>query len=491
MDYPKTVQEFPIDKLAWTEPINFRVRKEDDKYRTLKLPNILNFVCAYKKFMDMPEFESIQKLDIEHKRLSANLETGDFASGEYDRQLERDFNELCIYDNLIKLDIKEYYGRIYTHKIDFCGHKETYLSNMNAGATNGLLMGNYLSLYFAERNLSKISNDLEETLLTEHVNCKFTYFSDDFYFFCNQNDNDKVIHIFDKTLEKYELERSDKKETWTYETFNNYNVTARYWKKVVAHCNQRFRADRKDNKLYFINQMVYRMSKLKDQKSKKVFINNMFKIKYFRELPLEKFQVKEYDYHQLCFIMKYSPESMLYLVDKFSVMSNFDKQKLYRFFSVRYEEILKTNFNEEQLYYYYAIKNFGFEDIISQQKDLVVKSNNQILISYYLKDRVFDEGDFNYLKNFTDETYWFQNYHLVLYCRELFDDLDNSVKTYLVPKTAQKSKQIESYFSFYKTNLMHKRAVIRDIVGVKQEIIQYLSLKIAESESNFVKEDDG
>lgn len=380
MDYPEDIQGVSIDKLAWTEPINFRVRKENDKYRTLKMPNILNFVSAYEVFKDMPQFTNIQELDIEHKRLSANVETGDFASGEYDRQLELDFNELCIYDNLIKLDVKEYYGRIYTHKIDFCGHEERYLSNMNAGATNGLLMGNYLSLYFAEKNLSKISNDLEEALSTEHVNCKFTYFSDDFYFFCNKNNNDKVIHIFDKILEKYELERSDKKEIWTYETFNNYNVIARYWKKVVAHCNIRFKDDREDNKLYFINQIVYRMSKLKDQKSKKVFINNMFKIKYFRELPLEKYQVKEYDYHQLCFIMKYSPESMIYLADRFSAMDNFDKQKLHRFFSVRYEEILKTNFNEEQLYYYYAIKIFGFEDIISQQKDLVVKSNNQILI---------------------------------------------------------------------------------------------------------------
>ena len=46
-----------------------------------------------------------------------------------------------IYDNLIRLDIKEYYGRIYTHKIDFNGHEERYLSNLNCGATNGLLMG--------------------------------------------------------------------------------------------------------------------------------------------------------------------------------------------------------------------------------------------------------------------------------------------------------------------------------------------------------------
>ena len=89
-------------------------------------------------------------MDYAHKRLSANVEIGDFESGEFDRQLENDFERLCIYDVLLKVDIKEYYGRIYTHYIDLLGHNEQYLSNMNIGATNGLIMGNYLSLYFAE-----------------------------------------------------------------------------------------------------------------------------------------------------------------------------------------------------------------------------------------------------------------------------------------------------------------------------------------------------
>lgn len=498
LDYPENVQNFPVGKLVWTEPIKFRVRKQDDKYRTLRFPNILNFVCAYEAYKNMPNFDNIQEMDSEHKRLSANIETGDFTSGEYDRQLELDFNELCIYDNLIKLDVKEYYGRIYTHNINFCGHEERYLSNMNTGATNGLLMGNYLSLYFAEKILSEISNDIEKALSIEHVNYKFTYFSDDFYFFCNQNDNDKVIYIFDKILEKYDLERSDKKEIWTYETFNNYNMIARYWKKVVADCNRKFKGDHNDNKLYFINQIVYRMSKLKDQKSKKIFINNMFKIKYFRELPLEKYLVKEYDYHQLCYIMKYSPESMIYLANRFSEMNNFNNQELHRFFSVRFEEILKKSFNEEQLYYYYAIKIFGFADIISQQKDLVVRSNNQILISYYLKDGLFDVNNLNYLKDLTDEGYWFQNYHLVLYCQELFMDLENNIEKYLIPKIVSeaacnnnnKREKRNSYLLFYANNIRSKKAIIRDIVDVKQEIIQYLNLKIAESESKFAEDDE-
>lgn len=127
------------------------------------------------------------------------------------------------------------------------------------------------------------------------------------------------------------MERSDKKAIWTYESFNNHNLVARYWKKLIAHCNIRFNPNKDNNKLYFINQMVYRMSKLDDDKLKKVFVNNVFKIRYFRELKLDKFQVKEYDYHQLCFLLKFSPESMLYATDRFADMQAFDNQKCIAF----------------------------------------------------------------------------------------------------------------------------------------------------------------
>lgn len=228
---PSDVTIFDINKLCWVESINFRLRKQDDKFRTLKMPNMLNFLCAYEHFKDMPEFENVQNLDYTHKRLTANIETGDFASGEYDKQLEDDFGKLCIYDNLLKMDIKEYYGRIYTHYIDFHDHEERYLSNMNFGATNGLIMGNYISLYFAELNLKSVSEEIQREILEAGISCEFSYFSDDFYFFCNKEDNESLVRIFDKVLEKHQLERNDgKKGIWTYETFNNYNLVARYWK---------------------------------------------------------------------------------------------------------------------------------------------------------------------------------------------------------------------------------------------------------------------
>ncbi|KYH30444.1 hypothetical protein CLTEP_26570 [Clostridium tepidiprofundi DSM 19306] len=499
---PDNISSFDLEKLCWVKPFNFRVRKQEDKYRTLKMPNILNFARAYEEFKNMPHFSSIQSMDYSHKRLSANIETGDFASGEYDRQLEEDFERLCIYDNLIKMDIKEYYGRIYTHKIIPPEHNDRFLSNMNLGATNGLIMGNYLSLYFAEVNLTSISNDIEKEIEDSGIQCEFSYFSDDFYFFCNENDNEKIVKIFDKVLEKYELERNDtKKEIWTYETFNNYNLVARYWKKVIAHCNVRFDGERNNNKLYFINQIVYRISNLQDNKLKKTFINNFFKTKYFRELNLDKYQVKNYDYHQLCFIFKFSPEAMLYAIDRFSIMNDFDKNRLHKFFKVRYKEILQEPFNDEQLYFYYAIKILNFTDLLIEQKDAVLKSNNQILISYYLKDGLFGSVDIDKLKANDDEKYWFQNYHLILYSPDLLADLENSIDMYLIPinakeqendkpsKKTKKACQKKSYMDFYKENLGLKNSIIRDIPDVHAEIEDYLRLKIEENEATFEEED--
>lgn len=495
---PNNVSTFELDKLCWTEPFNFRVRKQDDKYRVLKMPNVLNFVYAYEYYKDMPYFDSVQSMDTRHKRLSANIDTGDFISGEYDKQLDLDFKNLCIYDNLIKIDIKEYYGRVYTHKIDLQGHNERYLTNMNLGATNGLIMGNYLSLYFAERNLTCISIDIENEIANADIDCVYSYFSDDFYFYCNKDDNDKIILIFDKVLEKYELERNEaKKEIWTYEAFNNYNLVARYWKKLIAHCNVRYDKEKTNNKMYFINQIVYRMSKLKDDKLKKVFINNFFKTKYFRELDLDTYQVKNYDYHQLCFIMKFSPEVMLYTVDMFYEMNNFDNHEMYEFLLVRYKEALKNPFNEEQLYYYYAIKIFGFCDVLVKNKDLVLNSNNQILISYYLKDSLFLDVDIDLLKTYTEEKYWFQNYHLILYSTELLANLEDSIEKYLIPryampviddsssKLANKEIRKQSYMDFYKQNITAGISIIRDIEEVHTEIMEYLALRIEESEEAF------
>lgn len=250
----------------------------------------------------------------------------------------------------------------------------------------------------------------------------------------------------------------------------------------------RFEEERDDNKLYFINQLVFRVSTLEDDKLKKVFINNFFKTKYFRELDLEQYQVKEYDYHQLCFLLSLSPETMLFTVDKFNDMSNFDNNKLHKFFQVRYKETLKTPFNEEQLYFYYAIKILGFTDVLVENRSSVIETNNQILISYYLKDEYFEKEEIDKLKEMVDEKYWFQNYHLILYSADLQADLESSIVKYLIPKRATKDRQKNSYMEFYKGNILSEIPIIRDIPDVLDEIEDYLALRIEESEGDFEDE---
>lgn len=502
LKFPSDISSFDKTELVWSEPINFRIRKKGDKYRVLKLPNILNFRRAYEEFKKLHNFNDIQGMDIGFKRLSANVDTGDFSEGEYDKQLEADFERLSVYDNMIKIDIKEYYGRVYTHYLGLELDNENFLTNMNLGQTNGLIMGNYISLYCAELYLTKISNEIKKELdKLPDVECEFSYFSDDFYFFCNKVHNEIVINVFDKVLETYQLERNDsKEEIWTYETFNNYNMVARYWKKVIAHSNIRFKKYtdesntevKKNNKLYFINQLVYRMSKLEDDKLKKVFINNFFKTKFFRELDLDKYQIKNYDYHQLCFLFKTSPECLLYSIDKFLEIDGFDKEKIKKFFNVRYKESLKESFNDEQLFYYYAIKTLGLNNILIETTKLVVNTENQILISYYLKENLFNNDEIELLSKKNNEKYWFQSYNLILYTECLRADLPNSIKRYLIPdmidrvvKESKKQPKIQRYTEFYNENLNNGIEMIRDISEIKEAIGEYIELKIEESEANF------
>lgn len=492
--FPTNPASIDIEDTCWTKPFKFTIQKNEDSFRTLKIPNIISLTCAYEHFKGLPHFNDPQQLDPNHKRLSARLNTGDFAIGEYDIQLENDFEELCVYDNLIKLDIKEFYGRLYTHYLDFNDLTDRYITNLNFGATNGLIMGNYLSLYFAEQHLAKISQVLENELLAQNITCDFTYFSDDFYFFCNKQDNKKIMQIFYSVLDLFDLQGNESKyEIWDYGKFNSYNVIARYWKKLIAHCNTHYNSESSQNKLVFINQIVYRISQLQDEKQKKVFINNFFKTKYFRTLNLEKFITKEYDYHQLCYIFRTSPESLLYCIDQFKYMSNFEKDKVKKFFKVRFNESLKTPFHEKQLYYYYAINELSFTDILAENKTYVLQSKNQVLISYYLSTNLFSEQDVNVLKCKTAEEFWFQNYHLILYTPDLLADLENSILAFLIPKKClpapnEKSSTIrrrETYMKFYTENLSNNKALIQNIDDIEISIHQYLDLIFEEEENLF------
>lgn len=76
--FPDDIEAFDINKLAWSAPFKYRVRKSSDSFRTLKIPNIFVFVAAYEKMKDLPFFDNPIKLDENHKRLSVNVRAGEF-----------------------------------------------------------------------------------------------------------------------------------------------------------------------------------------------------------------------------------------------------------------------------------------------------------------------------------------------------------------------------------------------------------------------------
>lgn len=478
--FPDDINMFDISKLAWSAPFKYRVRKSSDSFRTLKIPNILVFAAAYEKMKNLPYFDNPTKLDEQHKRLSVNVDAGEFSIGSFEDGLKEDFKKLCIYDTLLKTDIKEFYGRIYTHFLEM-GNAERYFTDMNIGSTNGLIMGNYLSLYWAETYLSNISHDLEAEFRKNGIECEFSYFSDDFYFFFNEGSESAIIKIFDETLEKYDLERNkEKKEYWDYFSYNNYNVVEKYWKKIISVCNQTRQRD-SQKRLVFVNQILYRCSLLEDDKLRRILINGFFRTKYFRkDIDISKYAFRDYDIHQLCFLFKLSPECLLYSADRFMEISNFEANKFRLFFYVRYKESLKKNFYEEQIYYFYAMKLWRFDEILEQQSELVIYSKNQILISYYLIEGWFSTEQIRYLKQQKSEELWFQNYHLILCTQELSDNLDKSIDEYLLPDYAKKDIQKNAYRDFYRNNLKAKKAIVVSTDKVYEELCEYLDIRFEE-----------
>ena len=228
------------------------------------------------------------------------------------------------------------------------------------------------------------------------------------------------------------------------------------------------------HKLSFLNQLIYKLASVKKERNKQSLIRNFFKTKHFRETNFEKYDIEEYDYHQLCFLLKLSPESLLYTSDIFNDMGGFDNQKIKPFLKARYMEALISSFHDAQLYYYYAIKSYHLEEGLEDTADIVLKSQNQILISYYLKDGLFSEEQLSSLKLLDNEKFWFQNYHLILYTPELQSDLDESISKYLMPQKANTESRKERYKKFYKENLTLGKPIINEISDVTDNIKEYL-----------------
>ena len=473
-------ENISFEELCWTSPIKFKIFKTVDTQRSISLPNILNYYHAIKAFSGERNFFMIKK-ESSKKRVSPDLQTGDFLAFSYYNAIQNDAFNLTKYDVLMVLDIKSFYGRIYTHDLGYVGSQlEQRVSSLNAGRTNGLLLGPYLSLYLAEKLLVRIEKELDQELVKKRIKCHYEYFSDDFYVFCNKSDVDIIKGCFSKVFDTFELQINEEKTVFfDYEDYLKNNSLEKHWKKIIQLSKNRdeeIALQKRKNEEYlghpvFFTQLVYRLSKIKEAKYRRIFLTNFFKTYYFFNLEKENYVLSRADMNNICFIYKTMPEAMLYSLSKVKEMQGFDCAVFREFLESRFSSTLDTDKNEEQVYFYYAIKQCGFISILKGQKNKVIASSNQILIAYYLLDGIISKEDYKVFLDSPKEEEWLQNYHYVL----VYDK--QNIKL-LLPNYAKKQKQIDSYYRFYEENIKKNIPIVKPIEMVPDGIDDYLCKKI-------------
>lgn len=496
------------ENLSWASPIKLKIKKdyESNNYRIIKMPNILNFKYCYEYYKTLPNFDKINDIS-RNSRMSVNYNNGTFKEKSYSKSLNKDLQILCVYDRLLKMDIKSFYDRIYNHIVfALVSSKDRYYSSMNNGDTNGLILGNYISLYFAEIMLKKISDELEEKIQQENINVTFSYFSDDFYFFCDKKDVEKIETIFNEVLVSNNFSESeDKRLDVKYDEYNNDNIIDRYWKKIINCQNENNekwnkileerneKVDSNKNKYYYLilNQLLYRASLLekcgsKNSKKQNILVNGFFKSMYWYILDESLYKFTYENVHQLTYIYKEYPETILYSVKKFKNINSSLLLMLKKNILKLFEKTLDENFEERQLYFAYACLTL-YDDFekLPELFEKVIKSKNQLLISYLLfnsnsfKNYTLENNIANLLNESEDS--WFVNYHylLLMYNEKIIsiNDLANYIVNYLLPKATKKGLARKNYLFFYSENLKANKKFIAMNNEVITSIDTYLRIR--------------
>lgn len=418
------------------------------------LPNLLNFYVLYEHVKSFPNFENIALIS-SFSRVSSSLKTGDFKVYNYQNHLEKDLCRLTIFDTLFRFDIKSFYNSIYTHYLveytKFLEYiyksfpNDRYITWLNYGKTGGILAGNYISLYLVEFYLREVMQKLDTRLKELNINHFIENFSDDIYIFSNKTNENKIIECLNVVLFDYNLEaNSSKYITYDYITYNNENLVTKYWKTVIRKqkthelslLKNSVSPDMKYN-MNFINQIIYRMTKLQEPKLQAVFVKNFFKGSFFTRIDPNIYNFTFENLHQLQFIMKKFPETILYIMPK---IRRYDlvKQHMPNFFLVFFNEIINSKYYEEHMYVLYGLHTLNVDEISKNKKifEAVMSTGNQILKSYFIINYLPKGYDLRSLLVKNEEN-WFLNYHIIMKMND--SNLDDDIDEYLIQNLLKQS----------------------------------------------------
>ena len=165
------------------------------------------------------------------------------------------------------------------------------------------------------------------------------------------------------------------------------------------------------------------------------------------------------------------PETILYSLPTIMRMKGFNRSTFRDFVLARFNAVLHTERQEEQVYFYYAIKLCKLDFMLGRFKEAVLHSGNQILISYFILDNIISEADYQDEISHPQESKWLQNYHYLLVH-------DKSKIDVLLPVNAKKFRQKQSYYDFYRRNLESNIPILRPISEIDGAIKIFLAKKI-------------
>lgn len=488
----------------WTKPTNFFIKKSiaSKETRVLKFPNLVNFRVLYnfakqdleyKKFLNKKE--KTYRIGDEKDRMYINLDLGDFDKGIYKKQIEKDLFSIVKFGRLYKIDINNFYDSIYTHKlkIDY----EVILTSLNNGSTKGIILGNVISLIFAQKFLNKVILKF----ISENVNknYKIEYFSDDIFIFTNNQNIDDLKNKITMNFSKYDLTLNFKKnKEFGYIDYNSSYILDKLWitiwnkfnayiQKIENKNRVIFSELKKSNssdideiyqkrkiclKFHFLNQLIYKHEQIEDESLKRSFIIGWFNNSHLfsREKYFKNNKLSEVDSHRLLYLIKLYPEILLYLAVIFKKFSIEFNDEFINILKEYYLESLNTMFYEEQVYYAFFLITFLKYDF---NDDFLRKNSNYVLKAFLIKN--------GFLKNLcNNQESWILNYEITLSNSTLNIkefEYKELISKWLVLNDKEKNKD-SLYYEFFKKNLFdNKISLFKDTKDILKAIENYMIQK--------------
>lgn len=166
----------------------------NNKERVISFPNIFTYAYSVKKISSAVNQNFGRLCNSQYNTMKIDFNKRKFQSNSFSQSLEEKLNLLLNkFDFMYKIDISQFYNRIYTHVFTKLednranGAIDKYIRLYNNDKTNSLLLGNVLSTLAANEIMDnmcvKIKKEFESKGIEDY---KIEYFSDQFYIYYNE-----------------------------------------------------------------------------------------------------------------------------------------------------------------------------------------------------------------------------------------------------------------------------------------------------------------